>query len=62
ALTPAQMVSFALFIVFYVPCVATLGALWRELGWKDTAAISALCAAIAVGVAFLGRVVVAAIF
>jgi len=56
------MVSFALFIVFYVPCVATLGALWRELGWKDTAAISALCAAIAVGVAFLGRVVVAAIF
>ena len=62
ALAPAQMISFSLFIVFYVPCVATLGALWRELGWKDTAAISALCAAIAVGVAFLGRLAAAAIF
>jgi len=34
ALTPVQMVVFTLVAMFYIPCVATISALVRELGWK----------------------------
>jgi len=33
-LTPVQMVVFTLVAMFYVPCIATIGALVREFGWK----------------------------
>lgn len=59
-LSPAQMITFALFIVFYVPCVATIAALWKELGWKDTLWICALSGALAVAVGVAGRFAVGA--
>ncbi len=59
-LSPAQMITFALFIVFYVPCVATIAALWKELGWKDTAWICALSGALAVAIGVAGRFAVGA--
>ena len=31
-LTPVQMVTFSVFVVFYVPCLATLAVINRELG------------------------------
>ncbi|MEM4919234.1 MAG: ferrous iron transporter B, partial [Thermofilaceae archaeon] len=34
ALTHAQMLVFTVFVLFYVPCLATVGALGRELGWR----------------------------
>jgi ferrous iron transport protein B len=34
ALTPVQMVVFTLVAMFYIPCVATISALVRELGGK----------------------------
>jgi ferrous iron transport protein B len=54
-MTPAQMISFALFVVFYVPCVATLAVLGRELGWKETAWISGMTVVLATAVAVAGR-------
>jgi ferrous iron transport protein B len=38
-LTPVQMIVFSLVTMIYVPCVATIGALLREYGWKRTAII-----------------------
>jgi ferrous iron transport protein B len=36
ALTHAQMIVFTVFVLFYVPCLATVGALGKELGWRRT--------------------------
>ena len=33
-MTPSQVMSFVLFVTFYVPCVATLAALWKEVGYR----------------------------
>jgi ferrous iron transport protein B len=55
ALSPAQMISFTVFIVFYVPCLGTLAALRRELGTRDTVLIALLTVVIAVVTAVLAR-------
>ena len=39
-LTPVQMITLALVSMFYIPCVATIAALWKEFGWKKTLIIS----------------------
>ncbi|MCX7908243.1 MAG: ferrous iron transport protein B [Ignavibacteria bacterium] len=33
-LTIPQVVSFLIFIVFYLPCVSTSAVFWKEFGWK----------------------------
>ena len=38
-MTHAQMVTFAVFAVFYVPCISTIAVLFRETGWKNTALV-----------------------
>jgi ferrous iron transport protein B len=57
-LSDVQIFSFVLFVTFYVPCLATIAALARELGWRAAAAISGatfgLAVAIAVAVRALG--------
>jgi ferrous iron transport protein B len=35
-ITPAQLLVFTVFVTFYFPCVATLGALLKEVGGKLT--------------------------
>jgi ferrous iron transport protein B len=39
-MSPMQMIVFALVVMIYVPCVATIAALIRETGWKNTALIT----------------------
>jgi len=39
-LTPVQMLVFTIVVMFYVPCIATIAALWKELGWKKALAIT----------------------
>jgi len=39
-LSPVQMIVFALVIMIYVPCIATIAALIRETGWKNAFLIS----------------------
>lgn len=33
-LTPTQMITYAVFVVFYIPCLATMVVIRKELGWK----------------------------
>jgi ferrous iron transport protein B len=40
-MSPLQIFVFALVVAIYVPCIATVAILARELGWKDAIAISA---------------------
>jgi ferrous iron transport protein B len=39
-MTPMQMIVFALVIMIYVPCIATIAALIRETGWKRAGLIT----------------------
>ena len=55
ALTKAQMVVYATFVMFYLPCLATLSVLKRELGTRAMLTIAALTVVIAVSAALLAR-------
>jgi len=57
ALTAVQMVTFTVFVVFYIPCLATLAALKRELGWREMTLISLLTVVIALLAALAARVI-----
>ena len=47
ALTTPQMVTYATFVMFYLPCLATLAVLKRELGTRAMLAIAALTIVVA---------------
>lgn len=49
-MTPVQLVVFALVATIYVPCVATVAALARELGWRSSLEISAFTILLALAV------------
>ena len=40
-MTPVQMVVFAIVLTIYIPCIATLAVLGRELGWRNALIIGA---------------------
>jgi ferrous iron transport protein B len=48
ALTPVQILSFTLFVVFYLPCLGTIGALVREIGARRTIAVSLFCLVVSI--------------
>jgi ferrous iron transport protein B len=54
-MTEGQMLTFTLFVVFYVPCVATVAVMAKEFGWRDTAVISAFSVVLALVVGVAGR-------
>ena len=54
-LTAAQIVIFTLFVTFYLPCLATLASMLRELGRRLTLAASGALLGLAVLVAVLAR-------
>jgi len=49
-MTPHQLVVYALVNAIYIPCVATIAMLGRELGWGRAAAVSAGTIVVAIGV------------
>jgi len=51
----AQILIFTLFVTFYLPCMATLAAMFRELGWRLTAAAAAALLVLAVGISLAAR-------
>lgn len=55
ALSPVQMVTFAVFVVFYIPCLATLAVLRRELGTRDMLLIAGMTVIIATLAGLLAR-------
>lgn len=54
-MTAAQIVIFSLFVTFYLPCLATLAAMLRELGWRLTAAAGAGLLSLAVLISLAAR-------
>ena len=40
-MTKPQIITYAIVNTIYIPCLATIAVLRRELGWQWTAAISA---------------------
>jgi ferrous iron transport protein B len=54
-LTQAQMITFAVFVVFYIPCLATLVVLRRELGWRAMGSVAAVATVVALVVALAVR-------
>lgn len=55
ALSAVQMVTFAVFVMFYIPCLATLVVIRRELGLRSMLIITALTVVIATLAALLAR-------
>ncbi len=55
-LSTGQLLTFCLFVVFYVPCVATIAVIAKELGWRDAGWITGLTAVAAVVIGVLSRV------
>ncbi len=54
-MTPVQIMVFTVFILFYLPCLATFGIMVRELGMRKTILASALSLLLAVWLAWLTR-------
>ncbi|NOX44361.1 MAG: ferrous iron transport protein B [Caldiserica bacterium] len=54
-LSGAAMVVFTVFVIFYVPCLATVAALWRELGRRRTLLVVAGTVGVAMLVGLLVR-------
>ena len=50
-----QILTFTIFVVFYIPCAATIAALWREIGGKKTGLAIIFSVMIAFTVAILFR-------
>jgi ferrous iron transport protein B len=55
-MSTAQVHGFTLFVTFYVPCLATVAALAKELGWLRALSISGLSFMLAIVLAMLARV------
>ena len=56
-LTPLQMFVYAVFVVFYVPCIATLMVLKRELGTKGMLQVTGLTVIIALVAGLAARAI-----
>jgi ferrous iron transport protein B len=54
-LTTGQILIFTLFVTFYLPCLATLATLAREIGWKLTAVASAALFVLAMVISLTAR-------
>ncbi len=61
-MSPVQMAVFTIFMVLYMPCVATIAALLKEYKVKWTVFIAALNLAVATIVALAARLLLSLIF
>ncbi|MDT8381069.1 MAG: ferrous iron transport protein B [Brevefilum sp.] len=61
-LTPVQMVTYAVFVVFYIPCLATMVVIRKELGTKAMWYIAAMTIVIATLAALFARGITVIIF
>ncbi|MCL6622361.1 MAG: ferrous iron transport protein B [Syntrophobacterales bacterium] len=54
-LSHAQLLTFTVFVLFYIPCAATIAALGREVGWKGAAIGVVGSLTLALGLALVTR-------
>jgi ferrous iron transport protein B len=55
ALTLTQLLTFTIFVLFYMPCASTIAAMSRELGWKGAATAAGLSLILALILGLLTR-------
>jgi ferrous iron transport protein B len=55
AMSPVQLFTYTVFVVFYIPCTATLMVLRRELGTRGMLSITAITLVVALLAALVGR-------
>ena len=55
ALTLSQLLTFTVFVLFYVPCASTIAAMSRELGWKGAATAAGVSLGLALVLGVLTR-------
>ncbi len=55
-MSPDQFVVFGVVMAVYVPCIATLITMWREIGWKETIVVSAISIGVAVALGTITNV------
>jgi ferrous iron transport protein B len=55
ALTLTQLLTFTIFVLFYIPCASTIAAMSRELGWKGAATAAGLSLILALILGMLTR-------
>jgi len=56
-MNPAQMLTFTIFVMFYIPCVATIAAINKEIGTKGATTITFATLVLAVLLAFITKIV-----
>jgi len=56
-LTPEQMMVFTVFVIFYIPCLATIAAIKKEVGLKSTIYITAGTLFLATLLSFLTKII-----
>ncbi|MEX1312003.1 MAG: ferrous iron transport protein B [Candidatus Sulfomarinibacteraceae bacterium] len=54
-LSTQQLLTFTLFVVFYVPCIATIAVLAKQMGWRSAVAISGFTVVVAIVISVAGR-------
>lgn len=57
-LTPEQIISYTVFIIFYIPCIATIVTIKNELGIKNMWRITSLSLLVATAAALLFRLAI----
>ena len=57
-MTPGQFVVFGAVMAIYVPCIATMATMWREIGWRETICVSAMTAGFALVVGMFANLIV----
>lgn len=57
SLSLGPMIAFTVFVLFYVPCLATVGALGRDLGWRRTGLVILGTTGLALFLGVLARVI-----
>jgi ferrous iron transport protein B len=61
-LTHTQLLTFTVFVLFYIPCASTIAALSREIGWRGALAAVVVSLALALALGVLTRTVGLLIF
>jgi len=54
-MSATQIMTYTIFIIFYIPCIATIAVLWREIGSKRTLFTMAFTFSIAVALGVITR-------
>jgi ferrous iron transport protein B len=61
-MTKTQIMVFAMFVTFYIPCLAAIGTLWREIGKKGSLLAILLTLSVATGLALATRLILSLVW